>query len=107
MSRQPFGLLTGIDCTESHEVTSVSATNRSCAGESSYRRASHETQHRAGVGGGIVSPRECCPPNGPDVKLQAAHTRERTSGAQLAAQDQPVEFRRLTTACTPPPRPHP
>jgi len=37
------------------------------------------------VGGGNVRLRDCRRPNGSDVKLQAAFTRERTSGAPLAA----------------------
>jgi len=37
------------------------------------------------LGGGKVRLRVCGRPNGSDVKLQAARTRERTSGAPLAA----------------------
>ena len=37
------------------------------------------------AGRGNVLPRNQCPANGSDVKLQAAPTRERTSGAPLAA----------------------
>ncbi len=40
---------------------------------------------RRRVGGGNVRLRDCGRPNGSDVKLQAAFTRERTSGAPLAA----------------------
>jgi len=38
-----------------------------------------------GVGGVTSNRRTVRPPNGSDVKLQAAHARERTSGAPLAA----------------------
>jgi len=37
------------------------------------------------AGGGNVRVRDSGRPNGSDVKLQAAHTRKRTSGAPLAA----------------------
>jgi len=46
---------------------------------------SRSWRHCAGVGGGSVRLRDRCRPNGSDVKLQAASTRERTSGAPLAA----------------------
>ena len=40
---------------------------------------------RAGRAGELEAAASDCRPNGSDVKLQAAHTRERTSGAPLAA----------------------